>query len=135
MGATWRSNGAAGAANGGNVTPGLPTGAAVGDILLCLIAAKDNVNCTMDAKWTAIDTGTNNGTLLRTTLFWTRYDGTLVHTVTHTSGGRIRAIEIAYQGAIASGDPFDVKQATYVKTPTSATNNFGGGIKIGRAHV
>jgi hypothetical protein len=56
----------------GDVTPALPAGWAADDIFLCWIRSKDNVNSTMPAGWTAIDAGTNNGTLLRTSLFYRR---------------------------------------------------------------
>ena len=83
----------------------------------------------MPAGWTAIDAGTNNGSALRTTLYWRRaVGGDAAPLVTHASGAGISAVVIGYRGAFNSGSPFDVNQTTFIKTPASTTNSFGTGI-------
>ena len=117
-------------ANGGNITPALPANWAANDIWLCLIVSWDNVNSTMPSGWTAVDAGTNNGTLLRTSLYWHRavaVDSDPL--IIHTGGSRITAAIVGYRGCVATGSPFDVNQAAaLVKTPASTTNNFGNGM-------
>jgi hypothetical protein len=115
--------------NGGNITPALPLGWAANDIWLCLIASADNTNSTMPAGWTAIDSGTNNGSIFRTTLYWRRaVAGDVAPLITHTGGAQITASIVGYRGVITTGSPFDVNQPVFIKASASTVNNFGAGM-------
>jgi hypothetical protein len=101
----------------GNVTPVLPTGWAPNDIFLCIIASRDNVNSTMPAGWIAINSGTNNGSGLRSTIFYRRASAKETDPiVTHTSGSFISAYILAYRGCIGSGSPIDVQSSVKVNS-------------------
>jgi len=122
---SFRSAGAVAFAASGNVIPALPTGWQVNDLFICMIASRDNVNSTMPSGWTAIDSGTNNGTGLRTTSFYRRaQSGDTNPTVTHSGGSQICAGIVAYSGVITTGSPIDVVGATSVNTPASTTITF-----------
>jgi hypothetical protein len=126
---TFQAAGANAAATSGNITPALPAAWAANDIWICLINSLDNVNSTMPAGWTAIDTGTNNGAALRTTVYWRRaVTGDTAPLITHTGGGYITASIVGYRGCIATGSPFDVNQPVNVKGTTSTVNDFGAGM-------
>ena len=113
----------------GDIIPALPASWAANDIWLCLITSADNVNSTMPAGWTPIDAGTNNGTALRTTLYWRRaVAGDAAPTVTHPGGGYITASIVGYRGCATTDSPFDVNQAVNVKGTASTTNDFGAGM-------
>jgi hypothetical protein len=97
--------GAAATATGGNVTPGLPAGTAVNDVLICVVESRDNVAHTMTG-WTQLNTGTS-GAGHRASLFWRRATGGDPTTVTHTAGGGIGARIIAFRG-VSTTTAFDV---------------------------
>lgn len=88
-------------ANSGNLPSlSLPPGWTTGDIFICTIASRDNVNSTMPPGWIALDAGTNNGTDLRTTTFYRiAASGDTNPTVTHLNGGRIEGMIVGYRGA------------------------------------
>jgi hypothetical protein len=118
MAITFRATGAAASASSGDVSPGLPAGWEVGDLHVCVVAAKDNVACTM-SSWTAIDSGTNNGTGLRSHSFYRvaeAGDGT--PTVSHASGSYITAIICGFDG-VDPTDPISVESAVKVNVMDS----------------
>lgn len=102
---TFVNAGTVATANSGNVTPGLPAGTAVNDILIAIIESRDNVAHGMTG-WTSINTGTS-GSDHRASLFWRRATGTDPTTVTHTGGSGIGARIIGFRGVVATGSPFD----------------------------
>jgi hypothetical protein len=83
----------------GNMTPGLPAGHALGDLLVLVTNQQDNVSCSVTG-WTNIPGGTgNNGTNNRTEM-WAKFDGgsESAPTVTHAAGGVSNAIIMAFSG-------------------------------------
>lgn len=126
---TYQGSTTATAASGNVTTLTLPTNWAANDIWICFVVSLDNVTSTMPATWTAIGTGTNNGTGLRTTLYYRRaVAGDTAPTITHAGGSQITAAIIGYRGCIISDSPFDVNKAAFVKTPKSTVNDFGAGV-------
>lgn len=106
-----RTGGTAAKATSGDVTPALPASWAADDIHVCLIAAKDNVECTMPAGWT-LGEATNNGANFRTTWFWRRaVAGDANPLVTHTGGGYIVAVIGGGRGCVTTDSPIDVAGA------------------------
>lgn len=111
------SAGTSARAPNGNVTPVLPFGWAENDIFICIIISKDNVNSTMPSGWTAIDSGTNNGDDIRTSVFYRRAIAGDVNTlVTHQNGDNIVASISAYRGVITTESPLDVVGTTTVNS-------------------
>ena len=102
---TYVGTGTAATAASGNVTPGLPAGTAVNDILICVVESRDNVAHTMTG-WTQLNTGTS-GTAHRASLFWRRATGGDPTAVTHTAGGGIGARIMAFRG-VSTVTAFDV---------------------------
>lgn len=103
----------------GNVTPGLPGGWISGDIFICVIASRDNVNSTMPPGWVTIDIGTNNGTNFRTTTYYKiAVTGDTNPTVTHVGGSSIEATIVAYRG-VDLINPFDVIGITRVNASST----------------
>ena len=120
MAISFVSAGSTARASSGNVTPGLPSGWAVNDIFICIIISRDNVNSTMPIGWTAINPGTNNLDIIRTTVFYRRaVAGDLNPLVTHSNGNDIVASISAYRGVITSGNPLDVVGTTSVNSESS----------------
>ena len=100
-----------------NVTPGLPPGWAENDIFICIIISKDNVNSTMPIGWTAIDSGTNNGDDIRTSVYYRRaISGDVSPLIIHPNGSDIVASISAYRGVITTGSPLDVVGTTTVNS-------------------
>lgn len=102
-------------ANSGNLSSlPLPSGWTAGDIFICTIASRDNVNSTITPGWVAIDTGTNNGSGLRTTTFYRiAVDGDTNPSIVHPNGSYIEATIIAYRG-IDNTNPIDALGTTRV---------------------
>lgn len=101
---TYVGSGTAATASSGNVTPGLPGGTAVDDILICVVESRDNVVHSM-AGWTMLNTGTS-GTRHRASLFWRRATGGDPATVTHNAGNGIAARIMAFRG-VSTATAFD----------------------------
>ena len=107
-------------ATNGSITPALPTGWQANDIFISVIASKDNVNSTMPSGWIAIDTGTNNGTGLRTATFYKiAAPGDTNPTITHILASYIEATILAYRG-VDTTNPLDVIGTVRVN-PSSTT--------------
>lgn len=114
------SAGSTARAANGNVTPGLPSGWAVDDIFICIIISRDNINSTMPAGWTAINSGTNNLNIIRTTVFYRRaVAGDLNPLITHSNGNQIVASISAYRGVTTSGSPLDIIGTTSVNSSST----------------
>jgi hypothetical protein len=107
----------------GNISSlSLPPAWTPGDIFICAIASKDNVNATMPSGWTAIDAGTNNGTSLRTTTFYKiAASGDTNPSITHLNGSYIEATIVAYRG-VDNTNPIDTFGLITVN-PSSTTVN------------
>ena len=99
------------------ITPALPSGIAVNDILLLsLETANELISITNQngGTWTAVTnspqgTGTAAGTsATRLTVFWSRYNGTQGAPTTSDSGNHQSGRIIAVRGATTSGNPWDV---------------------------
>ena len=65
----FRAAGTAATADSGSVTPGLPVGTAEGDLLVLLVASRDNVAVSLPFGWNFAGV-LNNGTLFRSTFAW-----------------------------------------------------------------
>ena len=106
------------AANTAAITPALPAGIAVNDILL-LFLETGNETITIPTPnggtWAEVTnspqgTGTTGaaGTGTRLTVFWSRYNGTQGAPTTSDSGNHQLGRMIAIRGAVTSGDPWDI---------------------------
>ena len=101
----------------GAITPALPSGIAVGDILLLCLETSNQAIAIANANggtWGAVAnspqyTGTAAGsTGARLTVFWSRYNGTQGAPTTSDAGDHQLGRIAAFHGAVASGDPWDV---------------------------
>jgi hypothetical protein len=105
----------------GNLTPGAPSGAREGDILICFLTQRDNVVPTMSADWTQIYTQVN-GTTMRATAWWMRYGETAPnYLITRAAGDTGIAVVVCYRDCISEGDP--IHKSAKQNTPGSATVN------------
>ena len=105
----------------GAVTPSVPAGVATNDILLCCVQSSNQAisvltNSGVGAPtWTevtnspqSIGTAASAGAV-RLAVFWLRYNGTSLGTVTVAdSGNHTIALIQYYRGCITSGNPWDV---------------------------
>ena len=106
-------------ANNGNINADLPLGSIAGDIFICAITSLDNVNSTMPSGWIVIYPGTNNGTGLRTTVYYKiAAAGDTDPQVTHNGGSRIVATMVSYRG-VDPTNPLDVTGITRVNTSST----------------
>jgi hypothetical protein len=119
--------GTAGTAASGNVTPTLPASLATNDALVLSITALDNVACSVATSggsgnaW-ALKGAQNNGTGLRTEVWWKRRGASDADTgavVTHASGGKIIARIYAVR-VPGTGDPFEAFGFNTAAAATSA---------------
>ena len=101
----------------GTITPALPTGRAVNDILLlCIETANQAVTITNQngGTWAAVlnspqGTGTAGGSAAtRLTVFWSRYNGTQGNPTVSDSGNHQLGRMIAIRGVTTTGNPWDV---------------------------
>ena len=120
-------------ANGtGAITPALPAGIAVNDILLLFIETANqaiSISNQNGGAWAAVanspqGTGTAAGaSATRLTVFWSRYNGTQGAPTVSDSGDHQLGRIIAVRGAITSGNPWDVTAGG-----VGATASTGGAI-------
>lgn len=105
------------ASGAGTITPALPAGIVVNDILLLFVeTANENVSITNVAggTWAQVTnspqgTGVAGSTdATRLTVFWSRYNGTQTAPTVGDSGNHAIGIMIAVRGVITSGNPWDV---------------------------
>ncbi len=94
------------------ITPGMPAGIALDDILLLFLETRSGqgigINTPNGGTWTAIgaqDVGGTTGT--RLTALWSRYNGTQTAPVTGDSGDHQYGVIQAYRGCVTTGDPFE----------------------------
>lgn len=93
---TYVGTGSAATASSGNVSPGLPAGTTVDDILICVVESRDNVTHSMTG-WTQLNSAIS-GSGHRASLFWRRAAGGDPTTVTHSGGSGIGARIMAFRG-------------------------------------
>src|SRR5438067_3184206 len=120
----------------GAVTPSVPAGVATNDILLCCVQSSNQAisvptNSGAGAPtWTevtnspqSIGTAASAGAV-RLAVFWLRYNGTSLGTVTVADSGNHTIARIQYyRGCITSGNPWDVT-AGQTETGTTTTATF-----------
>jgi len=112
---------------GGNVSPGLPSGTAEGDLLVCVVATKDaSINATMSG-WTAIDPGTlasgAGGTVRQQAFRKIAGGGEGAPTVTYSGTTGIIARVAGWSG-INTVSTVDVDGANTVNSNNNATVTF-----------
>jgi hypothetical protein len=110
---------AAGAVKSGTgaISPALPSGIAVNDILLLFVETANqavSISNQNGGTWAEV-TGSPQGTgtagdtaATRLTVFWSRYNGTQGAPTVSDSGNHQAARMIAIRGAVSSGNPWDV---------------------------
>ena len=105
------------ASNAAAITPALPAGIVTGDILLLFLETANQVisiPTPNGGTWTQVanspqGTGTAaSATATRLTVFWSRYNGTQGAPTTSDSGDHQAGRIVAFRGAVASGNPWDV---------------------------
>jgi MSHA biogenesis protein MshQ len=105
------------AANTGAITPALPAGIAVDDILLLFLETSNQAITIANQNggtWTAVanspqSTGTaTNADATRLTVFWSRHNGTQTAPVTSDSGNHQLGRMIAVRGVDTTGNPWDI---------------------------
>ncbi|OHB44042.1 MAG: hypothetical protein A2Y13_02255 [Planctomycetes bacterium GWC2_45_44] len=101
----------------GTITPALPAGIAINDILLLFLETSNqaiSISNQNGGTWTQVTNspqycGTAAGTTgARLTVFWSRYNGTQGAPTTSDSGDHQLGRMIAIRGAISTGNPWDV---------------------------
>jgi hypothetical protein len=101
----------------GSISPALPSGIAVNDILLLFVETANqavSISNQNGGTWAAVTnspqgTGTAGGTTAtRLTVFWSRYNGTQGNPTVSDSGNHQLARMVAVRGAVTSGNPWDV---------------------------
>jgi hypothetical protein len=112
----------------GTITPALPSGIAVNDILLLFLETANQaitIPTPNGGTWTEV-TGSPQGTgtagsstsTTRLTVFWSRYNGTQGAPTTSDSGDHQFGQILAFRNATSSGNPWDVT-AGGIKAATS----------------
>ncbi len=121
MAVAFRAAGTKATATSGNVSPGLPAGHVANDILILVVASRDNVTHSVSG-YTQLRTQTNNGLILTSSIWWKRDGGSeSAPTVTHTSGSLIIAQISAYSGAITSGTAVESQTNWATTSPAFST--------------
>ncbi len=126
---------AAGTAASGTstISPALPSGIAVNDILLMFIETANQASSISNQNggtWTAVanspqGTGTAGGTgATMLTVYWSRYNGTQGAPTVSDSGDHQIGLILAFRGAVTTGNPWDVT-AGGTKGTASTTTTFG----------
>lgn len=112
-----------GAASGvGAITPTLPTGHALNDILVLFLETHDEAITV--AGWTeAGSSPSSNSGLSRLTVFWKRDNGSESNPTTSDSGDSQLGRIIAVQGCVTTGDPFNVTANGGTGTTASVSIN------------
>jgi len=118
-----RAVGALSATNGTSTTPTLPTHA-TDDILLCFSLSRGTsatLSCATSG-WTGL-TQVNNGTALRTRVFWKRATSSSETnpTVSNSVTQLVAAFCVSFKNCITSGSPFDNTETSGTDTTTTMT--------------
>jgi hypothetical protein len=101
----------------GTISPALPTGRAVNDILLLFVETANqavSISNQNGGTWAEVTgspqgTGTAGGTsATRLTVFWSRYNGTQGAPTVSDSGNHQAARMVAIRGAVSSGNPWNI---------------------------
>lgn len=94
------------------VTPVLPAGIAVNDILLLFAESNSGEAVTIPTPnggtWAEVADSPQDSTDTRLTVFWSRYNGTQGAPTTNDPGNHICCFIAAWNGVITTGDPWDV---------------------------
>lgn len=101
----FRAAGGVQSAGSGNISPGLPAGTAVGDLLIAVVEAKDNVALSM-AGWNLLFNQNGGVATHQAAIFWriaTTGDPTAI---THTGGNAILARIMGFSG-VDTTNPFE----------------------------
>lgn len=102
------------------ITPALPAGIQTDDILILAVSTNIGEAAGIDTAngGTYTEVGHAEGAVnaKRTTVFWSRYNGTQTAPVTTDSGNHQQGVFIAVRGCIASGDPVDVSSSGFEDT-------------------
>ncbi len=106
-----------------SITPALPAGIAVDDILFLFIESRSNQFPSMSdaggGTWNALDTQNVGGTGATTlTIYWSRYNGTQTAPTIADSGDHTFAFIAAFRGCSTSDPPYEGDTGT-----TDATSN------------
>ncbi|MEK6208761.1 MAG: DUF6701 domain-containing protein [Pseudomonadota bacterium] len=105
------------AANAAAITPALPAGIAVDDILLLFLETSNQAITIANQSggtWTAVANSPQStgaaaaADATRLTVFWSRYNGTQTAPVTSDSGNHQLGRMIAVRGVDTSGNPWDI---------------------------
>lgn len=104
----------------GAVTPGLPAGTDVDDILVMFVQTMNQAITV--SGWTEAGSSPQSeaGAATRLTVFWKRATGGSDATTTSDSGDHQLARIIGFTGCVTSGDPFDVTAGGSQATPGTA---------------
>lgn len=107
MAIAYRATGTAASVASGNMTPGMPTGWAADDILICQAVTETDVTLAIASGWTLVESllsGTGQNT--RAAWWWRRaVAGDTAPTVTGAAGGSMAVIH-AFSGCTTTGTPY-----------------------------
>lgn len=118
---TFVGSGAVADNSAGNVKPGYPGGWQAGDLLLCIVEARDNVVLAMPAGWATLSAA-NSGGAHRATLFWkiAAAGDDPTPTLSHAGGNSIIARIIGFAN-VDLVTPFDTTSSFTVSTADLTT--------------
>jgi hypothetical protein len=117
--------------NAGAITPALPAGIAVGDVLVMFVETANQATSIANgngATWTEIGTQVGTGTAgstsaTRLSMWWTRYDGVITTgPTTNDSGDHQLGRIAAFRGCKSTGSPIDAV-ATFAAEAGPSTIN------------
>ena len=118
-------------ANGaGAITPALPSGLQVDDVLLLPLETSAAEAITISNQnggtWAEVANSPQSIAGVRLTAFWSRYNGTQGNPTTSDSGDHNTGVILAFRGCITTGDPWDI---TVPSTQASTTaGSIDGGV-------
>jgi hypothetical protein len=97
------------------ITPGLPAGIQVNDILLLYLETSDETISIANQNggtWAAVPDSPKSASPTRITVFWSRYNGTQGAPTTSDSGNHQYGVILAYRGCPTTGDPWNATAAS-----------------------
>lgn len=132
----WFATGTVDSGNGA-VTPGLPTGHVINDILIMLVqSANETISTPTNATsgtWAEVVAQTGSGTAatagsVRLGVFWMRDPGTTIGTVTVAdTGNHTVARIVGYRGCVSTGNPWN-QAAAMAAVATSTVNGHANSV-------